>query len=259
MIAKVTLLAKNKLGPEAKKIPPIIEVPVKHENFGDFIIRPGYKKGDIVQVLFNERALDKLLITGEPEDPKFKRKHSFDDAVVIGGLKTEQEQDLPAEEPESLYIANLDKKVKLYINPDGTFRIANDQPDVMTQIVLNDGPADGDEDGNIIISKKSPNVDIELRVENNGNLRIVDNKNGTELKFDLANIEGQGAGTAIFTLASKLLLGSSSASEGATLGDSDKDWKDNHRHKFTNAHGVVVETQPPTTESPETSKKVFLE
>ena len=222
MIAEVTLLSKKKLSGEEVTIPKIIEVSVAHFNAGPFIIRPPYKKGDTVQVLFNERALDKLLITGNPESIQYKRKHSFDDAVVVKGIKVEQEADLPDEELESLYISNLDKKVKLYINPDGTFRIANDQD----------------------------NIQVEVVIEKDGVIRIADNKNGTELKFDINN-----AGDAIFKLANKLFLGSSVASEAAALGTSLKSWLDRHTHPGDSG-GT---TSPPNSPSPDPSSKVFLE
>lgn len=221
MRAEVTLLNKKKLEGESVEIPPIIEVPVAHFNAGPFVIRPPYKKDDTVQVLFNEKALDKLLISGKPEKVKYTRKHSFDDAVVIQGLKTEQEDDLPAEELESLYIANLDKNVKLFINPDGTFRIANDE-------------------------KKT-----EIVIESDGVMRLKDISNGTELKFDIST------GDAIFTLATKLLLGSSGASEGVPLGNSLKDWLDNHTHGGVATGGGT--TSKPSSTSPSPSSKVLVE
>lgn len=126
MIAEIELLSKKKLGDEEQAIAPIVKVPVAHLNAGPFIIRPPYSKGDIVQVLFNERALDKLLITGKPESVAYKRKHSFDDAVVITGLKVEQEIDLPSEEVDSLYMANTDTKSRVFIRKNGDI-VANNE------------------------------------------------------------------------------------------------------------------------------------
>jgi len=222
MIAKIQLLNKKELEGEFVKIPPIVEVPVMHWNFGNFIVRPGYKKDDVVQVLFNERALDKILMTGGAEKVNFTRKHSYDDAVVVGGLKAEQESDLPSEEAESYYICNTDKDVKMYFNPDGTVRIANDDKQV------------------------------EIVVESDGVIRIADNNNGTELKFDINS-----AGDAIFTLASNLFLGSSGASEGVPLGNTLKDWMDNHTHSGVVAGGGS--TGKPNSSSPSPSEKVFVE
>lgn len=104
--AEVTLLNKQKVQSEEMKFPPIIECPVRTLKAGPFTIRPPYQKGDVVQVLFNERALDQLLITGKPESVLFKRRHSLDDAVVIGGLKIESESDLPEDYTEDLLVLN---------------------------------------------------------------------------------------------------------------------------------------------------------
>ena len=220
MRAKVTLLAKKELAGEMVNIPPIVEVPVALLKAGPFIIRQPFQKGDPVLVVFGEKAIDKLLITGNPEDPQLKREHSYDDAIVIGGLQLEQDPDLPNEELNSLYIANTDKDVKLFINPDGTFRLANDAKQ------------------------------FEIVIESNGICRIKDMKNGTELKFDTAL-----TGDVIFTLANKLFLGSAIASEGAALGTSLKAWLDGHTHPG----GSGGTTGAPTSASTPPSSKVMVE
>lgn len=115
MYAKITLLNKKELEGEHVQIPLIIEVPVAHLNAGGFVIRPPYKKGDIVQVIFNERALDKLLITGESEEPKLTRKFSYDDAVVVKGLKLEGEPDLNSDYTEDLLIENMDGNSRIVL------------------------------------------------------------------------------------------------------------------------------------------------
>lgn len=126
MIAEIEVLAKKKLGDKEEAIAPIVKVPVAHFNAGPFVIRPPYQKNDIVQVLFNERALDKLLISGEPEPVEYKRKHSLDDAVVIKGLKTESEADLPSANTEDLLLQNLDTDEKIFIKKDGGIRLGID-------------------------------------------------------------------------------------------------------------------------------------
>jgi|GEM_PF-1618599 hypothetical protein len=120
MIAEITLLSKKILNDEEVTIPKIIEVPVGHLNAGPFVIRPPYQKGDVVQVLFNERALDKLLITGDPESVKYKRKHAFDDAVVIKGLKAEQENKLNSNYGQDLLFENqeADSRIVMKVNGD---------------------------------------------------------------------------------------------------------------------------------------------
>lgn len=200
MRAKIVLLSKKEINGENVEIPPVIEVPVMHIKFGDIIIRPGYEKDDIVQVMFNEKALDKLLITGKPENPQFSRKFSYDDAVVVGGLLVESKGEYPDEESKNLYICNVEKDMKIIL-------------------------------------------------EQEGNIRIVDGENGTELKFNIDN------GNVIFTLANKLLLGSSSANEGVPLGDTLKTWLDNHKHPGDSG-GT---TGTPESPSPDPSSKTFVE
>lgn len=128
--AKVTLLAKKNLEGEEVIVPPILECPVRVLKAGPFIIRPPYVPGDIVQVLFNERALDKILITGEPESLEYTRRHSLDDAVVIGGIRVEQQDETPADTPdkelESLYLANVETNSRVFINTKGDI-IANNE------------------------------------------------------------------------------------------------------------------------------------
>lgn len=142
MKAKITLLAKKELQGEKYTIPPILEVPVAHQKFGNIIVRPGFSKGDKVQVLFNERALDKIMLTGEPEDAEYSRTHSLDDAVVLSGLKIEQDEDYPDKEKESLYISNLENNVDIIFKQNGTFKIADNENG--TELIINT------DNGNII-------------------------------------------------------------------------------------------------------------
>ena len=197
MYAKVVLLAKKEFEGEMEELTPIIDVPVSHIKAGNFIVRPPYKKDDVVLVAFSEAGLDKLLITGEPEDPQFSRRFAYDDAIVIQGLKTEQDDDYKSDYDDGLYIANIEE-------------------------------------------------DVEIIFEGDGNIRIIDNANGTELKFDVESV-----GDVIFDLANQLFLGSASANEGVPLGDSLKEWLDTHSHPATGS--------PPSSESPDPSEKVMVE
>jgi len=125
MYAKVKLLNKKELQGEMAEIPPIVEVPVAHLNAGPFIIRPPYKKGDNVLVIFSEKALDKLLISGDPENPQIKRFHSYDDAIVAKGLKIENDSDLNSSYAEDLLIENQDQNTRWVMKKDGTTLFEN--------------------------------------------------------------------------------------------------------------------------------------
>lgn len=106
--AEITLLNKAELEGGEVIIPPIIEVPVRVLKAGPFLIRPPYEKGDVVLVIFSERALDKLLITGEPESVQLTRKHALDDALVLGGLRAEQADKAPEEYSKDLIAGMTD-------------------------------------------------------------------------------------------------------------------------------------------------------
>ena len=45
-----------------------------------------YYPGDIVLVIFSERALDHVL-NGEIADPQFNRRHSIQDAIILGVIQ----------------------------------------------------------------------------------------------------------------------------------------------------------------------------
>jgi hypothetical protein len=133
MYAEVILLNKKELEGEQVQIPPVVEVPVAHFNAGNFIIRPPYSKGDIVQVIFNERALDKLLISGKSEEVKLTRKFSYDDAVVVKGLKLESEQDLNSSYTEDLLIENMKANSRIVMKANGDLYIeTTGQTDIET-------------------------------------------------------------------------------------------------------------------------------
>lgn len=152
MIAEITLLSKKILNDEEVTIPKIIEVPVGHLNAGPFVIRPPYQKGDVVQVLFNERALDKLLITGDPESVKYKRKHAFDDAVIIKGLKAEQESKLNSNYGQDLLFENKEADSRIVMMKDGSLLAeTNGDTDIKTT-----GNTTIDTGGNTTVNSGSP-------------------------------------------------------------------------------------------------------
>ncbi len=72
MKANVVPLVKNKDGNK----PMLIEVPVSFIKAGPFLIRPPYKKGDIVLVVFADEDIDNVLLSGNISEPNSTRKHS---------------------------------------------------------------------------------------------------------------------------------------------------------------------------------------
>ncbi|MCF8020859.1 MAG: hypothetical protein K9L62_15885 [Vallitaleaceae bacterium] len=160
MYAEVILLNKKELEGEQVQIPPIVEVPVAHLNAGGFVIRPPYKKGDIVQVVFNERALDKLLITGKSEEVKLTRKFSYDDAVVIKGLKLESEQDLNSSYTEDLLMENMDGNSRIVMKANGDL------------LIETNGNTTVDTNGSTTVNSGSPVTVNALTTTVNGNVNL---------------------------------------------------------------------------------------
>jgi len=114
MKANVIPLVKNKDGDK----PILIEVPVSFIKAGPFLIRPPYKKGDIVLVVFADEDIDNVLLSGKVSEPNSIRKHSLDDAIVVGGIMPFT-QTLPNEHIEDLVIAKDDFTTKIVVKEDG--------------------------------------------------------------------------------------------------------------------------------------------
>ena len=77
-------VSKHEEGP----YPPIEGVPVLKQRFKvnggtPQTYEAEYQKGDIVLVVFSERALDNVM-TGKIAHPEFNRRHSINDAVIVG-------------------------------------------------------------------------------------------------------------------------------------------------------------------------------
>lgn len=113
----------------AVSMPPIVEVPVSCLRAGGFIIRPPYKKGDIVLLVFAQRALDNVIGTGKEADPEITRMHALDDAIVVGGLMPFTGS-LPAGYDSDLVIGTDDFKAKIVISSDGTINIESQEKPV---------------------------------------------------------------------------------------------------------------------------------
>ena len=136
--ADVKPLIKVKHGDEDVELPIIQEVPVCTIKAGGFIIKPPYQEGDIVLLLFSERCIDDFIYTGENTTTEAKRRHSLEDAVIIGGLNTFTSGDeLPDEESENLVIGKNDYSSKITIKEDGDIVIEAD-----SNIYLNDSESE---------------------------------------------------------------------------------------------------------------------
>ncbi|WP_132995846.1 Gp138 family membrane-puncturing spike protein [Sporanaerobacter acetigenes] len=106
--------------------PILIEVPVSFMKAGSFLIRPPYKAGDIVLVVFADEDIDNVLLSGNISDPNSTRKHSLDDAIIVGGIMPFTTT-LPSEHRNDLVIAKDDFTAKIVITEDGGILIKSDK------------------------------------------------------------------------------------------------------------------------------------
>ncbi len=210
MRATVQPLFRRKFkGQGAIRMPLLLDVPVAFIRAGGFVIRPPFRKGDIVLVVFSERAIDNVIYAGEEADPGINRKHALDDAIVVGGLLpsvakqedgTAVELGLPDTNAADLVLGKEDFTSVLVMNSSGDIEAANAGGSVKLEA----------ETGDVIIN-------------NTGNV----------------------------------YLGGPAANEGVPLGDTLKEWLDNHTHHYTwgDTAGSGT-TNPPDTLSPSPSQRV---
>lgn len=113
---------KAQVVPLVKDKPMLIEVPVSFMKAGPFIIRPPYKRGDMVLIVFADADIDNILLTGDVSEPNTNRGHSMDDAIVVGGIMPFTGS-LPGEHAEDLIIAKSDLSAKIVISQEGNITI----------------------------------------------------------------------------------------------------------------------------------------
>ena len=96
---EVVPLVKRKMEKDGEPVPlpPILDVPFWMPKAGPFVLRLPVRRGDVVLLVFSERALDYLLVDGQPQDPRLRRRHALDDAIAIPGLLHMGEGALPGD------------------------------------------------------------------------------------------------------------------------------------------------------------------
>lgn len=72
--------------PIIQELPVLEDVPVLQLRGAGFSLLFPLKAGDMVQLLFNDRSLDRLLLTGQGGEPNDIRRHDLMDAVAIPGF-----------------------------------------------------------------------------------------------------------------------------------------------------------------------------
>ena len=125
--ANIMPLVKNKNKDDTfEDVSMLIEVPVALIRAGPFVIRPPYKSGDMVLVVFADSDIENTLLSGDKSEPNSTRRHSLDDAIVVGGIMPFTNT-LPNEHSEDLVIAKDDFTAKIVLSEDGSIEIKSDK------------------------------------------------------------------------------------------------------------------------------------
>lgn len=107
---------------------PILKVPVSFMYANGFFVRPPLKKDDLVILLIHSSDMDKILLTGEPQDTISNRKHDLQDSIVLANwMKFTEELPVDDDEEEDLILSHKDKAFKIKIKSDGVLEISSDK------------------------------------------------------------------------------------------------------------------------------------
>lgn len=102
------------------KLPVITNVPVAHPRAGKTIIHVPIHVGDVVQLVFADRSLDRWLSEGGVVDPLEGRKHNLSDAVAYPGGYPFNDP-VAIGDPDAVTIKN--ENAEVLVKADGTVSI----------------------------------------------------------------------------------------------------------------------------------------
>ena len=85
------ILAKFEFDGEICTFPPLVDVMLDYNKFGNWKFRTPRKKGDFVWVGFSKYAYDNLLQSGKPTVINSDEKFSFNGSYIIRGIKLDSE------------------------------------------------------------------------------------------------------------------------------------------------------------------------
>lgn len=99
---------------------PLLEVPVSFMYANGFFIRPPLVSGDLVVLIVSDEDMDKVLMSGEEEEPNTSRKNDLSDAIVIGcWQKFTEELPISDSNAKDLVISNKDVTFSIVVDPQG--------------------------------------------------------------------------------------------------------------------------------------------
>ncbi|HCU24076.1 MAG TPA: hypothetical protein DF383_03585 [Deltaproteobacteria bacterium] len=111
---------------------PIYNVPVQMPRSGKAGIHIPIKKGDYVQLIFQDRSIDKWISSGGTVDPEDTRKHDASDAVAIPGLFPAN-QPMEVSDPEDMVLKN--DSVEIILKKNGKLKISNGSNELIAALV----------------------------------------------------------------------------------------------------------------------------
>jgi hypothetical protein len=103
---------------------PLIEVPVSFMYANGFFIRPPLVPGDLVVLIISDEDMDKVLMSGEEEEPNTSRKNDLSDAIVVACWQKFTEE-LPIQDgnEKDLVISNKNTNFSIIIKEDGKIEV----------------------------------------------------------------------------------------------------------------------------------------
>jgi hypothetical protein len=211
MRAEVVPLAKVNINGQMMDMPKVVEVPVSYLRAGAFIIRPPYVPGDIVLVVFSERAIDNLLASARTADPQIKRVFALDDAMVVAGLQTQDKDDTPSEATDGLWIGHTGKNTRVIWQNNGDLEAK------MTKVTMKFTESTGD---------------VELNTD--GKLTV--NAKGDALVHADGNAKVDATGDSTVSAGGSVYLGQDGAPHPVSFADIVAAKFDGHTHTYTWAH-----------------------
>lgn len=153
----------------------LVDCPMLSNKCSSFFIRLPYDIGDMVYVGVSKDSIDESIISGEARDNKVLGVSKFRqiDGVILGGVLSEQEQQLPEGNANDFLIQNRKNDDKFVIKADGGIEIVT-----KTKVTV-DSP-ETDFTGNLNVAG---NVSIvgNIAVEGDGTIGSVTTKAGVTL------------------------------------------------------------------------------
>jgi hypothetical protein len=130
MQADVIPLLKRKLADGREEPMPVVsQAPVMFLYANGFFVRPPLKPGDLVVVVFAEREIDAVLLSGSSQAPTSTRHHGLEDAIVLGGWLPFSGS-LPVDGDDDLYVGHKDGAVTITITPEGKVSLVGKEVDM---------------------------------------------------------------------------------------------------------------------------------